>query len=138
IHVRIDFTGAGDKPKEMSWLGPARRRTLGGRPVKTLPLYRSESLRDDGRLPIICEGEKATDAVNNRGAAGVLALGTVTGAPSGPTRTILHLPITPTPSKPRQLYTNALDLLPTQRSSVLKRTAITRGQPTSVPAGRCS
>lgn len=74
-HVRIDRA---DGSKEMFWKGPNGEKGLGGRKVHDLPLYNTERLPEAPQSPVvICEGEKAADALIARG---ILALGTVTGA----------------------------------------------------------
>ncbi|MGH8987459.1 MAG: hypothetical protein ACRDXC_02535, partial [Acidimicrobiales bacterium] len=83
VHWRQDYT---DAPKHMWWKRPDGTSGLGGRPARSLPLYGTEHLPD---LPadttiVVSEGEKATDAFNALGLAGVRAVGTVTGAPAVP------------------------------------------------------
>ena len=76
VHHRAD---APDGSKRVWWTLPDGTRGLGAIRVDHLPPYRSEVVarQDPDRTVVVCEGEKATDAV---AAVGVLALGTVTGA----------------------------------------------------------
>jgi hypothetical protein len=78
-HCRRDTPGG----KLMWWAGADGRRGLGGFPASALPLYGSElvAAADASDVVVLCEGEKAADAV---GSAGLLALGTVTGASGTP------------------------------------------------------
>ncbi|GIW12569.1 MAG: hypothetical protein KatS3mg062_0008 [Tepidiforma sp.] len=82
-HVRIDEPGDG---KRIHWTLPDGRRGLGGVQSSALPLYRSEAAARKPSAPVvICEGEKAAEALAAlEEAAGVTALGTVTGASSAP------------------------------------------------------
>jgi hypothetical protein len=80
VHVRFDESGE----KECLWRLPEERGWgLKGRKLSTLPLYRSEHLKDwpDEVPVIVVEGEKAADAL-----ARVYppVLGTVTGAGNTP------------------------------------------------------
>ena len=86
IHIRIDLANG---KKKFTWELPDGTKDLAGRPVKTLPLYRSETLRGlaPGALVVVCEGEKATDAA---AALGFDAVGTVTGSSSLPTDAVLR------------------------------------------------
>lgn len=78
IHCRTD----GAAGKRMWWELPDGTKDLGGLALAELPLYGSERIGDHGsRLIVIAEGEKAADALR---AAGIPALGTVTGAASCP------------------------------------------------------
>lgn len=83
-HVRVD----GSDGKRMWWRRDGRKG-LGGLSTKDLPLYGFELLRDlpDGSTLVVCEGEKATDAVRN---VGITAVGTVTGAATIPGRKVLE------------------------------------------------
>lgn len=85
IHRRIDYA---DGTKQLLWVRPdGRTFGLGGRPMATLPLYGAETLRDrPGEDAILCEGEKAAQALRD---AGALALGTVTGAAGTPADAVL-------------------------------------------------
>lgn len=83
-HRRRDYS---DKTKSVSWLAPDGTPSLGGRKLDSLPLYGSEYLADrPGEPVILCEGEKASQSLF---AAGYLAVGTVTGAASGPSASVL-------------------------------------------------
>ena len=82
-HVRIDRA----EGKQVFWRGPAGERVklsdLGIR-VDSMPLYGCEQLANPDardRVVVVCEGEKAADALRR---LDVLALGTVTGAASAP------------------------------------------------------
>ncbi len=79
VHIRTDKPGGS---KAFRWERPDGAMGLGGMPVSALPLYGSERLPalPDGARIVVCEGEKASDALRARGIA---AVGTVTGA--GPT-----------------------------------------------------
>lgn len=69
--------------KSFVWLRPDGSMGLGGQPLTDLPLYGSELVAGApiDRIVVVCEGERAAEAV---AAAGFLALGTVTGAASAP------------------------------------------------------
>lgn len=84
IHRRLDYS---DRGKTVFWLQADGSKGLDKRPLDTLPLYGSEHLaaRPD-EVPIVCEGEKAAQALID---AGHPALGTVTGAASAPNRDVL-------------------------------------------------
>ena len=75
--------------KHVSWQLPNGTKGLGGRAAKTLPLYRSETLRalTPGALVLVCEGEKATDAAV---AMEFDAVGTVTGSSGLPSDDVLR------------------------------------------------
>lgn len=77
VHERLEEPGGG---KRFLWRDAAGQMGLGGRSVTELPLYGSERLPDD-ELVVVCEGEKAADAVFR---AGFASAGTVTGAASAP------------------------------------------------------
>jgi hypothetical protein len=81
IHERID----GPEGKRFVWLQPDRTLGLNGKPTADLPLY-GIHLLDDRSTVYLGEGEKATDALR---AAGVPAVGTVTGAAATPGRVAL-------------------------------------------------
>ena len=87
--VHLHTTRPRSKKKDMPWELPDGTAGLSGRSVKTLPLYRSETLRDlqPGAMVIVCEGEKDTDAAV---ALDFDAVGTVTGASSLPTDAVLR------------------------------------------------
>ena len=79
LHVRYP-PGVRRKRKSFLWFQPdGETEGLNGRPVHTLPFYRSEWLKDlePGDQVVITEGEKAADAL---WAFGIVALGTVTGS----------------------------------------------------------
>ena len=78
-HVRRD----GPDGKRLWWRLPDGTLGLGGHALADLPLYRAEwlALRPDEPV-YVTEGEKAADALAH--AAGLLAVGTVTGAASMP------------------------------------------------------
>lgn len=79
-HIRFDNPNG----KEFLWKLPgASGWGLAGRKLATLPLYGSERIKEwsEESLIVVCEGEKATDALLD---AGILAVGTVTGASSAP------------------------------------------------------
>jgi len=80
VHVREDLPGGG---KKFRWRLPDGTLGLGGRPVSSLPLYGSERLRDlaPDEPVVIVEGEKGASALV---AAGIPAVGTVTGASGTP------------------------------------------------------
>lgn len=79
-HWRHDYP---NRPKDFRWQLPDGRWTLDERPVASLPLYRAHELVDaaPGSTVVVCEGEKATDAAI---ALGLVAVGTVCGAPAVP------------------------------------------------------
>ena len=86
LHVRKDLPLG---RKHVSWQLPNGTKGLGGRAAKTLPLYRSETLRalKPGALVLVCEGEKDTDAAV---ALEFDAVGTVTGSSGLPTDEVLR------------------------------------------------
>ncbi len=77
-HVREDLPG----DKKLWWESHGKAG-LNGTPLADLPLYRLPDVlvADVARPVIVCEGEKATDALAD---LGLLAVGTVTGASSTP------------------------------------------------------
>jgi DNA-binding transcriptional ArsR family regulator len=79
-----------DKPdgKSFVWKLPNGQTGLGGLSTKALPLYGSERLRQwpDDALVVLCEGEKAAQALLD---AGIPALGTVCGASTVPDMSVL-------------------------------------------------
>ena len=85
-HIRIDLAKG---KKTFTWELPDGTKGLGGRVAKTLPLYRSETLRalKPGAMVIVTEGEKATDAAV---ALEFDAVGTVTGSSSLPNDAVLR------------------------------------------------
>ncbi len=84
VHCRQD---GGPEGKRVWWEQPDGTPGLGGVPLGDLPLYNTERLGDwSGSVVIIVEGEKGSDALV---AAGIPAVGTVTGAASCPGRTPL-------------------------------------------------
>lgn len=84
IHRRRDYS---DGKKDVTWLAPDGRAGLNGRKLETMPLYGSEHLAARPDEPVIvCEGEKAAQALLD---AGYLAVGTVTGASSTPNAEVL-------------------------------------------------
>ena len=86
IHIRIDLAKG---KKKFTWELPDGTKDLAGRPVKTLPLYRSETLRalKPGAVVIVTEGEKAADAL---AALEFDAVGTVTGSSAIPNDAVLR------------------------------------------------
>ena len=81
IHERID----GPDGKRFVWRQPDGTSGLNGTPLASMPLYGIERL--DGRSTVvICEGEKAAQALQD---AGVPAVGTTTGAAATPGRAAL-------------------------------------------------
>ena len=86
LHVRIDLS---DGKKKVVWMQPNGTASLGGRKVRTLPLYGSEQINgNSAKAVVIVEGEKATDALR-AAAPELLVLGTVTGAASCPNAEVL-------------------------------------------------
>jgi len=83
VHCRQD----GPADKRMWWERPDGTKGLGGLPLADLPLYGIDRLGDwPDPMVVIVEGEKAAGALV---AAGVPALGTVTGAAACPGRASL-------------------------------------------------
>jgi len=76
-HHRVD----GPDGKRLWWELPDGTTGLGGRRVETLPMHRTELVAREprSRTVVVCEGERAADAVAR---TGLLAVGTVTGAAS--------------------------------------------------------
>lgn len=86
VHLRIDLP---DGKKNVVWMQPNGTLNLGGRKVRTLPLYGSEQINgNSAKAVVIVEGEKATDALR-AAAPELLVLGTVTGAASCPDAEVL-------------------------------------------------
>lgn len=84
IHRRRDYS---DGKKDVLWFTPDGRKGLEGRKLETMPLYGSEHLAARPDEPVIvCEGEKAAQALLD---AGYLAVGTVTGASGAPNADVL-------------------------------------------------
>ena len=85
-HIRIDLAKG---KKTFTWELPDGTKRLSGRSVKTLPFYRSETLKalPPGSMVFVCEGEKATDAAV---AMEFDAVGTVTGLSSLPNDAVLR------------------------------------------------
>jgi len=77
VHVRKEYS---DGSKDMPWERPDGTFGLGGMKVADLPLYGAHEL-GDAKTVIVCEGEKARDALAR---IGVKAVGTVTGAKETP------------------------------------------------------
>jgi AAA domain len=83
IHERVEYheinPQTGKRVKTFNWRSPDGSYGLKGRPVTSLPLYGSETLKalPDGATVILTEGEKPRDALVQ---AGFNAVGTVTGA----------------------------------------------------------
>lgn len=82
VHVRED----GPRGKKMWWERPGGRPGLDGTRVEELPLYGIHMLADSPSV-VLCEGEKATDALLR---LGVAAVGTVTGAATTPCDEVLR------------------------------------------------
>ena len=79
-HLARYEPGRGCRGKSFAYFGPdGGRKGLAGLPLTDLPLYRSECV--GGGPVVVSEGPKAADAVV---AAGVCAVGTLTGAQSAP------------------------------------------------------
>lgn len=76
VHVRED----GPRGKKLWWEQPSGRLGLDGARVEDLPLYGVHLLGGADRV-VLCEGEKATDALLR---LGLPAVGTVTGASATP------------------------------------------------------
>lgn len=77
VHIRRDFD---DGSKSMPWERPDGQSGLGGMPYSALPLYGVHEI-GDAEAVVVCEGEKARDAL---AAYGAVAVGTVTGADGCP------------------------------------------------------
>jgi hypothetical protein len=90
VHARFDR----DDGKDCLWRlpgAPPGRWGLEGRKLAMLPLYGSERAKgwpEDLPLVVVCEGEKAADALLE---AGFCALGTVTGANGTPGQEALEV-----------------------------------------------
>ena len=85
-HIRIDLAKG---KKTFTWELPDGTKRLSGRSVKTLPFYRSETLKalPPGSMVFVCEGEKDTDAAV---AMEFEAVGTVTGSGGLPNDAVLR------------------------------------------------
>ncbi len=83
IHERVD---AADGSKRFLWRGPDGTLGLGDRSAAGLPLYGIERLDGFASRVIVTEGEKAAQALLDRG---IPAVGTVTGASSCPSARVL-------------------------------------------------
>lgn len=79
-HIRTDNP---DGTKSVVWKRPSGEWGLNGTPLSEAPLYGAEMVSDlgDDELTVVAEGEKARDALE---AAGIPAVGTVTGASGTP------------------------------------------------------
>jgi len=77
FHPRTDY---GDGTKSVWYELPDGTKGLGGMPKADLPLYGIHALGDT-KIAIVCEGEKAADALRD---LGIAAVGTVTGADGCP------------------------------------------------------
>jgi hypothetical protein len=85
VHLRKDYD---DNTKWVGWEGPDGMAGLGGTKVEDLPLYGASKLRDaPDHSVLVVEGEKAQIALSD---AGVLAVGTVTGADGAPSEQVLR------------------------------------------------
>lgn len=76
-HVRIDKP---DGDKDVFWVDPEGRKGIGGMTSANLPLYGIDRVLGKSRV-VLCEGEKAAQALLD---AGIPAVGTVTGASTTP------------------------------------------------------
>ncbi|MCY4442170.1 MAG: hypothetical protein OXE53_18425 [Deltaproteobacteria bacterium] len=85
-HSRYDKPDGG---KDVTWSLPDGTPGLRGIKLKDLPLYRIEYEKDSRTPVIICEGEKAADALAAAIGNNLLVLGTVTGATSTPAPEVL-------------------------------------------------
>jgi len=83
IHVREDLP---DGSKRLWWELPDGRPGLSGLRVADLPLYGIHEV-GDAREVVVVEGEKARDALKS---AGIIAVGTVTGAATTPSDSALR------------------------------------------------
>lgn len=85
LHVRLDLPDGG---KELAWFRPDGSIGLNGTPTKELPLYGVHLLHtvDPTGTVVVTEGEKAADSLRARG---VPAVGTVCGAASTPSESVL-------------------------------------------------
>ncbi len=85
-HIRIDLAKG---KKTFTWELPDGTKRLSGRSVKTLPFYRSETLKalPPGSMVFVCEGEKDTDAAV---AMEFEAVGTVTGSSGLPNDAVIR------------------------------------------------
>lgn len=83
LHERHDQL---DGSKRFAWRQPDGSLGLGGAPVVDLPLYGIERLDGMASTVVVVEGEKAAEALWS---AAVAAVGTVTGAATAPSATVL-------------------------------------------------
>lgn len=88
-HMRQDYPGRDGKPDKRVWWERNGQKGLGDLRSEDLPLYNLRALAhaSPGVRVYLCEGEKATDALTG---AGLLAVGTVTGASGTPSRAVLE------------------------------------------------
>lgn len=77
VHCRRDQA---DGDKQLWWEQPDGTKGLAGQPLAELPLYGIDRLGAESAV-VLCEGEKAADALAG---VGIQAVGTVTGAASCP------------------------------------------------------
>lgn len=86
IHVRRDLEDGG---KEFTWERPDGRKGLGGVKFDSLPLYNLPALLAAPKAApvVVGEGQKMCDALTK---AGILAVGTVTGAMGTPREEVLR------------------------------------------------
>ena len=84
LHVRKDPPLG---RKHVSWQLPNGTKGLGGRAAKTLPLYRSETLKalPPGSMVFVCEGEKATERDHVSGISPTQLVDVVAAPSGGPT-----------------------------------------------------
>ena len=88
VHVATHARKGSGKDKQVWWETPGGKVSDGGIHPPDLPLYGTEKLAGTppGAVVVLTEGEKAADALNQRG---VLVVGTVTGAATIPNRDVL-------------------------------------------------
>jgi hypothetical protein len=89
VHVREDKPGGG---KDVKWQRPDGKWGLNGTKLPDLPLYGIHVLDPEAMLVVVCEGEKARDALADalKGTPGVAVVATVTGAGSTPSKEVLE------------------------------------------------
>ncbi len=86
VHLRREYD---DGEKGFSWMRADGRSGLGTFPLSDVPLYGAERLPPEpAGTVIVCEGEKATDALL---AHGFIAVGSATGAKSAPSAGVLSV-----------------------------------------------
>jgi len=83
LHERLVHA---DGSKRFRWLQPDGSPGLGGIPVADLPLYGIERLDGMASVVVLVEGEKCAEALWS---VGIAAVGTVTGAATAPSPTVL-------------------------------------------------